>query len=194
MDNSDNIEKENDLQRERKFLRNVMTTIPDSLLILDRELRVKYANRSFYKLFQIKPGEIIDRKITDILGDKDIKLSTTLGGLFGTKATLENFELHYQSEKLGERTFNITARGIILAEEEEEEEEEVLVVIYDITERKRTEVALRESEDKWRSLVENTPVGILISSVDGRIIELNNTIVQMFGYVSKEEFAKSSVS
>ncbi len=47
MDNSDYIEKERELKRERKFLRNVMATIPDSLLILDRELRIKSANHSF---------------------------------------------------------------------------------------------------------------------------------------------------
>ena len=133
MDNNGYIEKEKELKRERRFLRNVMATIPDSLLILDRELRIKNANRSFYKLFQIKPEAIIGRKIAAILGDEDDKLSVKLGGLLGTRDTLGNFELRYQSEKLGERIFNITARGIIVAEEEEEQEEEQeLVVINDL--------------------------------------------------------------
>ncbi len=104
-----------------------MATIPDSMLILDRELRIKNANRSFYKLFQTGCAKIIGRDIADILGDKNGKLSAELARLFGTEDMLENFELRYQSEKLGERILNITARGMIVAEEE------LLVVIQDIT-------------------------------------------------------------
>ena len=91
MNNSDYVEKERELKRERKFLRNIMATIPDSLLILGRELQIKSANRSFYKLFQTEPENVIGRKIADILGDEDGKLSAKLGGLLGTKDTLENF-------------------------------------------------------------------------------------------------------
>ena len=142
-------ETEKAIKRERKFLKNMMATIPDSLLVLDKDLRIKSANHSFYKLFQTRPKKVIGNKIADILGDEDGKFSAELTKLFGTKDMLENFELHYQSERLGERIFNITARGIIVAEEEEEEEEEEqqqqqqLVVIQDITERKQAEEEIK---------------------------------------------------
>ncbi len=58
---------------------------------------------------------------------------------------LQNFELHYQSEKLGERIFDITARGIFREEEE-------LVVLKDVTEHKQMdeerERILKELETK----------------------------------------------
>jgi len=127
-----------EIRRGKVFSENIIATVPDSLLVLDRDLTIKSANRSFYELFQTEPEKIIGRKIADILGDKDGKLSAKLGGLFGTGDMLENFELRYRSEKLGERILNIGARGIVVAEEEEEEEEE-LVVIQDITERKHAE-------------------------------------------------------
>ncbi|RLC63693.1 MAG: hypothetical protein DRI01_04765, partial [Chloroflexi bacterium] len=73
MDNSEHIEKEKELKRERKSLRNIMATIPDSMLILDRDLRIKSANRSFYKLFRTKPQKTIGSNIADMLGDKDGK-------------------------------------------------------------------------------------------------------------------------
>jgi PAS domain S-box-containing protein len=140
MDGKKRIKGETELKREQKFLRNIMATIPDSMVVLDKDLRIKSANRSFYQLFQTEPEKTIGRKLANILGDEDNKLGAQLIRLFGTEDTLENFEWHYQSEKLGERILNITARGIIVAEEEEEEEEEQqLVVLQDITERKRTE-------------------------------------------------------
>ena len=100
MNNSDYIEKERELKREREFLRNIMATIPDSLLVLGRELRIKSANRSFYKLFQMEPENVVGRKIADILGDEDGRLCATLAGLSGTEDMIDNFELHHQSEKM----------------------------------------------------------------------------------------------
>lgn len=130
---SDQVEKRHkEARRERQFSQNVIATVPESLLVLDKDLRIKSANLSFYQLFQTEPEKTIGRKVTDMLGDGDGKLSTKLIGLFRTEDTLENFELRYQSEKLGERIFNITARGIIVEEEE-------LVVIRDITQRKWAE-------------------------------------------------------
>jgi len=127
---------EKELERERKFLQHIMATIPDSLLVLDKDLTIKSANRSFYELFQTEPEKLMGSKIADVLGDKDGELSAKLGGIFGIDDMLENFELHYQSEKLGERILNIRARGMIVAEEEKEEEE---VVMHDITELKQAE-------------------------------------------------------
>lgn len=54
-------------------------------------------------------------------------------------------------------------------------------------ERKRTEEALRSSEEKYRSIFENAPVGIFQSTPGGRFISVNRTLAAMFGYPSPEE-------
>ncbi|MDO8634944.1 MAG: PAS domain S-box protein [Dehalococcoidia bacterium] len=185
MDNGDYVEKEKELKREREFLRNIMATIPDSMLILDRELVIKSANRSFYKLFQTEPENVIGRKIADILGDEDGKLGARLAGLFGTEDMIENLELHYQSEKLGERILNITARGMVVAEEEEEEEE--LVVVQDITERKQAEEVLRRTEENFRRSLDNSPLGIRIINSDGETAYANRAMLDIYGYDSIEK-------
>jgi PAS domain S-box-containing protein len=159
------------LKREKNFSANVIATVPDSLLVLDANLRIKSVNRSFYEKFQTEPDEVIGSGIAEILGDKDGKLSTALTKLFGTGDMLENFELHYQSEKLGERIFNITARGMLIAEEEEEEEE--LVVLHDITERKRAEEEVKTSRKFLDTIIENIPDPIYIKDRQFRFVEAN---------------------
>ncbi|MCG6932375.1 MAG: EAL domain-containing protein [Gallionella sp.] len=57
----------------------------------------------------------------------------------------------------------------------------------DITERKQIENALRESEEKYRSLFEESLDGLFISNTEGNFIDINQKIIQIFGYDSKEE-------
>ena len=63
----------------------------------------------------------------------------------------------------------------------------LLGVFTDISERKRTEHALRASEERYRSLFNRIPDGIYRSTHDGQFVELNPSMVNMFGYSSMEE-------
>ncbi len=65
-----------------------------------------------------------------------------------------------------------------------------------ITDRKRAEEALRESEDKYKSLTNNLNVGVFRNTAGpkGKFLEVNPAIVKMFGFDSREEFLKLSVS
>lgn len=54
-------------------------------------------------------------------------------------------------------------------------------------ERKRAEEATRQSEEKYRSLFEESKDVIFISNPDGRLLDINPAGVELFGYASKEE-------
>jgi PAS domain S-box-containing protein len=63
-------------------------------------------------------------------------------------------------------------------------------LIEDITERKRAEEAFRESEERYRVLVESSLMGIGISS-GNRIVYANQALLNLFGYDDREEFIKT---
>lgn len=62
----------------------------------------------------------------------------------------------------------------------------------DITERKNAEEALQESELRYRTLFETLPVGVGLSTLDGRIIDANSTFQRMMGF-SLEEIKQLNV-
>lgn len=61
-----------------------------------------------------------------------------------------------------------------------------LIIGRDITERKITEQKLRESEIKYRTLFDNAPVGIGISTLDGKILTMNEYMGKTMGYSLNE--------
>jgi diguanylate cyclase (GGDEF)-like protein/PAS domain S-box-containing protein len=60
-------------------------------------------------------------------------------------------------------------------------------IVHDITERRKAEHALKQSEEKYRVIFDYAPVGIYQSTRDGRFVTANPTLAKMLGYDSVEE-------
>lgn len=61
--------------------------------------------------------------------------------------------------------------------------------LEDVTERKQVEAALRASEERYRTLIENMPIGVYRTTPQGQILQANPALVAMLGYSSFEELA-----
>jgi PAS domain S-box-containing protein len=63
---------------------------------------------------------------------------------------------------------------------------EFVGAVSDVTPRKRAEEALRKSEERWRSVFENSAVGVALTDIDGRFLATNHVYQTMLGYTEEE--------
>ena len=57
---------------------------------------------------------------------------------------------------------------------------------HDISNRLRTQELLRKSEEQFRTAFEDAPLGMCLTGLDGRFLQVNSALCQMFGYSERE--------
>ncbi len=67
------------------------------------------------------------------------------------------------------------------------------LVVVDVKRYRRVKQALEASEERYRQLFENVPIGIYRTTLDGRIVDSNPALVKMLGYESFDELAKRNL-
>ena len=126
------------------YFKNIFNAVHEGILILDENLRVLSANRSFYLSFKVMPQETIGNLIYD-LGNRqwDIpKLRELLETILPQKASFDNYEVEHDFTTIGRRIMLLNARQI---QRVVEEERIILLAIEDITERKEIEAGLEKT-------------------------------------------------
>ncbi|MHA1293544.1 MAG: ATP-binding protein [Promethearchaeota archaeon] len=128
--------------------KSIVNTVRDPLILLDKDLRVISANKSFYETFKVSPEETKNNFLYDLgNGQWDIpELLKLLKNIILINTQFDNFEVSHNFETIGERIMVLNARKLI---QEEGKQELILLAIEDKTKYKEYERRLKESEKKY---------------------------------------------
>jgi len=180
------IQKKASLDKASEYAESIINTVREPLIVLDQDLRVVTASRSFYEFFKVKPDETEGQLIYNLGNDQwDIpKLRELLETILPQKTTFDNYEVEHDFATIGKRVMLLNARQIKRALGKERI---ILLAIEDITERRRLEDILKESEERYRRLFETERDGIVFfEQHEGKITHANPAIEKMLGYTEKE--------
>ena len=126
---------EEELRRAKLFSESIVETSREPLLVLDEELRVISANRSFFKMFQVTPADTIDKLLYE-LGDSQWnipELRNLLEEILPKQISVESFKVKHDFPKIGMRRMELNARRMV--DEEGCNAPLILLAFADVSER-----------------------------------------------------------
>ena len=170
------------LERQKAYFQQLFDNSPEAIALLDTDDRVVNINKGFEVLFGYRIDEVKGRFINDVVVPEDrIEEASAM-----SQASLNNQVVRKETvrKRNDGSLVDVSAVGypIWLGNKAVG----VYAIYTDITERKRAEEALRESEERFRSIVENSHDGIMILDDAHRFIYVNDELCRISGY-SREE-------
>jgi PAS domain S-box-containing protein len=168
---------ENALRESEQHLRIVTDSTEAWLARIDTDERYLFANRAFTQRAGMRRRTVIGRTVHEVVGEAAYAvLKPELArALAGERVLFEGFVPYYA---MGERYVRIEyiperdARGAVHG---------VVGVIVDLTERRRAEDALRESEARLATLTAAVPALLFSTTADGRVDYVNDTFFEYSG-------------
>jgi PAS domain S-box-containing protein len=190
-------ERERELRRERERFEKVLDTSPVGITILDSDGRIERANDRAEDVFGLDSPEITSRAyddpawdVVDESGDPIPREELPFARVVETGEPV--YEVEHGIETAGgtERWLSINAAPLSVANGEIDR---VVAAVEDVTDRHERQRELRRSEQRYRNLIENAPVGINLFHEDGEIVWGNDVVVDLLGLDSQDDLLGRSI-
>jgi formate hydrogenlyase transcriptional activator len=167
------------------YFKNIFNTVREGILILDENMRVLSANRSFLNIFKVDTANTVGSLLYDLgNGQWNIpELRMLLEDILPKNDTVDDYEIKHKFESIGRKTMLLNACKI---REKKNDLPIILLAIEDITERKKVEKDLAVTEGKYKELVQNANSIILKMDMDGKVVFFNEFAKKFFGYTEEE--------
>ena len=177
--------KEEELNESRKEFQTLFNRMPDPVVIVDKKGKFLAVNDKTEEITGFKREELLEKNFLRIeiatAKSKALLMKNLVKRMMGINVA--PYEVEGLTKNGKKIPFEVNATKIEYGEKPAD-----LVIFRDVTERKKAEEALRESEEKFRNLAEQSPNMIFINK-KGRIVYANKKCEDVTGYKKKEFYS-----
>src|ERR671912_1449288 len=179
-----------ELRKSEARYRTVLDTAFDAIVTITPDGIVRWFNRGAERIFGYRAEEVIGQPVTVIMPER--YREHCVAGLHRYLQTGQARVVGGTTELVGLRKDNSEFPiEMSLGETHEDGERLFTGVIRDVTERKRAESALRESEQRFRGSFERAATGMALVGTDGCFLRVNKSLCEILGYTERELLGKT---
>jgi PAS domain S-box-containing protein len=169
--------------RERTgILDTLIVSNPIAIVAQDLLGRVELANPAFHELFGYSPDETYGKPLDDLIAAGDLKVEAT--AIYQDILARKTIHRTSQRRRKDGSLVDVEIHGVPLLIDGKPRGS--FALYQDISHRIRVEKAVRESEERFRTLSEAAPVGIFCADANGQLLYLNNRLAEMTGRAAGE--------
>jgi PAS domain S-box-containing protein len=176
-------------QETHSFLEKIMNSVSNAIFVLNLEGHFLKINPACSQITGYTIDELIGQPFSILFRPETLpKINQQFITVAFNAETISQYETAIIRQDGSQAIITFSMAPML----EEEEIVSVVCTAKDITVRKQTEKALRESEERFRSLVEQAVDAIFVHDLEGHFIDVNHKACESVGY-SREELLKLSV-
>ncbi len=173
------------LRESEERYRTLVENLGEGVSIMDQEETFLFANPAGEAIFGVPPGSLAGRNLREFLSDEELAKAKE-GTRLRRQGVTSTFEYCIVRPDGSQRIVLVTATP---KRDAAGEYVATQGVFSDITEARRAETALRESEARYRLLFERNLAGVYRSTIEGRMLECNTACARILGCSSPQEAA-----
>jgi|GEM_PF-860895 len=171
------------LRKSEENLGKMVANIGDVIVIIDQNGINRYKSPNIEKWFGWRPEEVIGFSTWENIHPDELNsVQKIFGALLGKPNATVTTECRYQCKDGSYKWIEFTGINLL----HDPYIQGILGNYHDITERKQAEETLRESEERFRKIFEESQVGIIISTLSYRFEKVNPAFCSMMGYTTNE--------
>ncbi len=172
------------LRESEASYRLLFSAEPDAIIIVDaRTKRIVDANAAALTLYEYSRDEFLRLRAIEISAEPEKSIAHIQEVASGMPAVASPGPVQRLHKKKDGTIFPVEiSSGVFLLQDRRM----LCAIIRDITERKRAEEAIHESEEKYRSLFDESIDAIYITSREGKFLDANQAALELFGYAREE--------
>lgn len=178
---TDRKKADDEIKENEKFLKAVTDNFPRTYLsVIDKSMTVIFSGGEEFKIQNLDPQLFNNKTVQEVFAPFGNEVLETVINAYNRtfEGEPQVFELFINGQFQLYKTVPLVS--------EQEEVNSILAVVENISDKRKAELELKASEEKYRTLIEQASDGILMIGVQGNITLVNTALCNILGYTEAE--------
>ena len=168
---------------DESYFRSLIENASEIITILEPNGVIRYESPSIQRILGYRPEELVGCNAFEFIHPEDVaSIQQVFTEMLTRTDSVESREFRYRHKDGSWRAFEAIGQNLL----HDPAVRGVIVSSRDITERKKADEVLRESEERFSSVFEHAAIGMALVAPDGHWLKVNRALCELVGYKAEE--------